>query len=88
MRYLKTPEITTPHRGDQTIYHKAKTLVADDIGQLDILANDFFENLAQLADYTPQIINISYDNGVIPADPPNKAKMQHYMNIHYILIGS
>ena len=87
MKYLKTPEITIPLRGDQTIYHKSKTLVADDIGQLDILVNDFFESRAQLANYTPQIISISYDNGVIPANPPNKAKMQHYMHIHYILIG-
>ena len=87
MRYLKTPEITTPLRGDQTIYHKSKTLVADDIGQLDILANDFFESRAQLPNYTPQIISTSYSHAVIPKDGPVKEKLQHYMNIHYILIG-
>ena len=88
MKYLKTPEITTPLRGDQTIYHRSRTLVGDNIAQLDVLANDFFDFLAQLPEHTPQIISTSYNNGVIPADPPNKAKMQHYIHIHYVLIGS
>ena len=87
MKYLKTPEITGPLRGDQNIYHKSKTLVADDIGQLDILANDFFENLAQLPEYTPQIISTSYGHAVIPKDGPVKEKLQHYIHIHYVLIG-
>ena len=87
MKYLKTPEITAPLRGDQNIYHQSKTLVADDIGQLDILANSFFEYLAQDPNWVPQIISTSYSHAVIPKDGPVKEKLQHYIHIHYVLIG-